>query len=137
MVMWLWKLMIFVGMTSGLMGEKISDFRWESRLLVVSGADEDFLAVAAKETKGIQDRDLRVFVLSGEGRQEFPVGKGLRAEFVERLSVLGGERKFWLIGKDGNTVLQWTAEEFTFDKVFSAIDGMPMRQREIREKEGR
>ncbi|MGJ8644097.1 MAG: DUF4174 domain-containing protein [Luteolibacter sp.] len=123
---------IFFGMSSGLMGEKIADFQWEKRLLVVSGADEGFLVSVEKEKAGLEDRDMRIFVLAGE--EQFAVGKELRAEFVKRLSVSEGDEKVWLIGKDGNTVLQWELEEFTFEKVFASIDGMPMRQREMREK---
>lgn len=127
-------LAILLGMASGLMGDKIRDFQWKKRLLVVSGAEEGFLAAAEKENAGVEDRDMRIFVLSGEGVEKFPVGKDLRAEFVKRLSVSDDEKKVWLIGKDGNTVLQWGLEEFAFEKVFAAIDGMPMRQREMREK---
>ncbi|MGJ8634907.1 MAG: DUF4174 domain-containing protein, partial [Luteolibacter sp.] len=130
-----WVLILVLGMVNGVMGEKIGDFRWEKRLLVVSGADEGFLAAAKKEKAGVEERDMRVFVLDGEGVEDFPVGKELRGEFVERLSVSGDDGKVWLIGKDGNTVLQWGLEEFSFEKVFAAIDGMPMRRREMREKE--
>lgn len=127
-------LAMLLGMVSGLMGDKITDFSWKKRLLVVSGADEGFLAAAEEENAGVEDRDMRIFVLSGEGGEKFPVGKDLRAEFVKRLSVSDDEKKVWLIGKDGNTVLEWGLEEFAFEKVFAAIDGMPMRQREMREK---
>ena len=79
---------------------------------------------------------MRVFVLNGEkeAKERFPVGDGLRGELVKKVSAEGGEKTVWLIGKDGNTVLQWSLEEFSFAKVFASIDGMPMRQREMRER---
>ena len=124
-------------MVNGVFGETLADFRWEKRVLVVSGADEGFLAGAEKEKAGLEDRDMRVFVLDGVGAKKFPVGEKLRGEFSKKLSVSKDDAekgKVWLIGKDGSTVLQWTLAEFSFKKVFASIDGMPMRQREMREK---
>ena len=128
-----WVLVLFLGMMNGVMGEKLADFRWENRVLVVAGADEGFVKAAGKEKAGIEDRDMRVFVLNGEkeAKEKFPVGDGLRGELVKKVSAEGGEKTVWLIGKDGNTVLQWSLAEFSFAKVFASIDGMPMRQREM------
>ncbi|WP_411826990.1 DUF4174 domain-containing protein [Luteolibacter sp. AS25] len=118
----------------GFSGNKIADFQWKNRLLVVSEADAGFVKAAEKEKAKLEERDLKVFILGGEGMEKFPIGKGLWEEFVAKYPVSADEAKVWLIGKDGKTARQWSLAEFSFEEVFAAIDGMPMRQREMKEK---
>ena len=44
---------------------KISDFQWQSRLLVVNGADEKIVKLLGAEEAGLEERDLKVFIISG------------------------------------------------------------------------
>jgi|AntRauTorckE6833_2_1112554.scaffolds.fasta_scaffold49565_1 hypothetical protein len=111
----------------------ISDFQWKNRLLIVSGATAELVKEIATEQEGIRERDLRVFVLSGEGEKKYPVDPELAVEFKKRLSPKAEEPMVYLIGKDSRTILRWSLEEFSFEKLYSSIDAMPMRQREMRE----
>ncbi|MBC7979602.1 MAG: DUF4174 domain-containing protein [Armatimonadetes bacterium] len=112
---------------------KIADFKWEKRLLIVSGASELIVTQLKAEKAGLEERDLQVFVLSGWGEKEFPVNPKLADEFESRLSPPEAVPMVYLIGKDGITAKSWMMKEFTFQKLFASIDSMPMRQREMRD----
>jgi hypothetical protein len=111
----------------------ISDFRWKNRLLVVSGASKKLVQQLDSEEAGLTERDLQVFILSGEGKSDYPPKPNLAAEFAKRLSPDPEKPKVYLIGKDGQTTLEWSLDNFSFEKLYASIDAMPMRQREIRE----
>lgn len=112
----------------------ISDFLWKNRLLVVSGATDALVEQFDAEEAGLFERDLQVFILSGSGKSDYPVKPKLAAEFTERLSPHPEKPKVYLIGKDGRTTLEWTLKDFTFKKLYASIDAMPMRQREMKER---
>ena len=114
---------------------KISDFQWKNRLVIVAGASEALVGRFAEEKAGLEERDLRVFFLSGKGSEKQPVEPELAAEFRKRLSPEPGKAMVYLIGKDGRTTLRWSMQHFSFEKLFSSIDGMPLRQREIESAE--
>ncbi len=112
---------------------KISDFQWQYRLLVVSGADDKFAELLETEEAGLEERDLKVFILSGSGEKEFAAKPELAAEFRARLKPPAEKPMVYLIGKDGRTTLEWPLSEFTFAKLYASIDAMPMRKREMRD----
>lgn len=110
---------------------EIADYHWKKRLLVLSEADAAMIENLSEEKAGLAERDLQVFVLSGVGIDKYPVKEKLAKEFQKGLSPELGKPTVWLIGKDGRTTLEWSAENFTFEKLFAAIDAMPMRQQEM------
>ncbi len=111
----------------------ISDFQWKSRLLVISGADDGLVRLVGSETAGLEERDLKVFILSGSGKKEYAANPELADEFGKRLKPTDGKPMVYLIGKDGRTTLEWALNEFSFAKLYRSIDAMPMRRREMRE----
>lgn len=113
----------------------ISDFKWQSRLLIVSGATEETVKMLGTEKAGIGERDLKVFVLSGSGLPGYAAKPSLAMELESRLSPPKGKPMVYLIGKDGKTTLSWPLADFTIGKLFASIDAMPMRKREMREAE--
>lgn len=113
---------------------KISDFQWEFRLLVVSGADESVVTLLGMEEAGLEERDVKVFIISGSGEKEYAPTPKLAEEFRARLSPPEGKAMVYLIGKDGQTSLEWPLADFTFAKLYGRIDAMPMRMREIRKR---
>ena len=115
--------------------ERISDFKWQSRLLIVSGATLETVDLLRSGQAGLEERDLKVFILSGEGFREYGPKEGLKSELERRLSPPQGKPMVYLIGKDGTTTLSWRLGEFTIGKHFASIDAMPMRKREMREAE--
>ncbi len=112
---------------------EISDFQWEFRLLAISGADDKIVKLLGKEEAGLEERDLKVFILKGSGKREFAAKPELAAEFKARLSPPAGNSMVYLIGKDGRTTLEWPLADFTFAKLYGSIDALPMRKREMRE----
>lgn len=115
--------------------DRISDFRWQSRLLIISGATEEAVELLDSGETGLGERDLKVFILSGEGLHEYAAKPSLAKELESRLSPPKGKAMVYLIGKDGKTTLSWPLAEFTIGKLFASIDAMPMRKREMREAE--
>lgn len=113
----------------------VSDFRWKNRLLVIPAAREGFARELDRQKAELEERDLRVFILGGRGADRFAASPEMAAELAKRLSSDPAKPKIHLIGKDGVTTLSWTAEDFTFAKLYAAIDAMPMRRREMRERE--
>ncbi len=116
-----------------LASDRISDFQWKNRLLIIPESTQSLNDQLARENTGLDERDLKVFILSGPGASKHPTGKELAAEFTKRLSPDPKEPKIFLIGKDGRTTLSWKSTEFSFKKLYASIDAMPMRQREMRE----
>lgn len=111
----------------------ISDFQWKYRLLVISGADDSIVKLLETDKPDLEERDLKVFILSGAGEKSFPAEPELAEEFKARLTPPAGKPMVYLIGKDSRTILEWPLENFTFTKLYGSIDAMPMRQREMRE----
>jgi len=113
---------------------KISDFRWKNRLLILSQGDDSWVEKLDAQRARLEERDLKVFILSGAGKTKFPAAPELAKALAERFAPDPEIPKIHLIGKDGRTVLDWRMEEFSFEKLYASIDRMPMRQREMREK---
>ena len=113
--------------------DRVEDFRWKNRLLVFSESDEATHEKLAAEKAELAERDLEVFILSGAGESAHPAGEKLAKDFRELLAPPEDEPMAYLIGKDGRTTLKWKLADFTFAKLYAAIDAMPMRRREMRE----
>jgi hypothetical protein len=114
--------------------ERISDLKWQYRILVVSGADGKTIELLESGEEGLEDRDLKVFILSGKGMREYAAKPPLAKELLQRLDPPEGKPMAYLIGKDGKTTLSWTLGDFTLEKLFASIDAMPMRKKEVRER---
>lgn len=115
--------------------DKISDFQWKSRLLILSGATEESVELLGSAGTGLGERNLKVFILSGSGQRRYPASPALAKELGTRLTPPEGDAMVYLIGKDGKTTVRWPLGEFTIGKLFASIDEMPMRKREMRETE--
>jgi hypothetical protein len=82
------------------------------------------------------DRDLLIFHIleSGESRLgDSLIDHQSAASLRNRFSVNPGQFLVVLIGKDGGEKLR-RGGEVDITEIFSLIDSMPMRQREIRER---
>lgn len=113
--------------------DSIEDFHWKNRLLVFSEMNEATLSKLAAENADLSERDLKVFILNGAGQKAHPANERLANNFLDRLAPTDGEPTAYLIGKDGRTTLKWKLADFTFAKLYAAIDAMPMRRREMGE----
>ena len=121
---------------------RLKDYQWKNRLILVfspSSEDTGYKALEndiAVQAEEIIDRDILVFHIleTGEiklGKSSLQTGAGdyLRRNF----SISPGAFTVLLIGKDGGVKLR-SEGRVELDEIFSLIDTMPMRQREMREK---
>lgn len=111
--------------------ETLSEYQWKRRVLVITQSNDKLAAELTAVRAELLERDLEVFVLSG------PVGIGklpdpkFAEELRERLRVKRDLAEVILLGKDGRTVLRWSAGEFAVNDLMGRIDRMPMRRREM------
>ena len=113
---------------SGISAETLNDFRWKQRLLVVTGGQAALRTELAKQEAGLIERDVRVFILNDPAKAP---DKALATEMREHLKIRDGVAEVLLLGKDGQTILRWKADEFTITALFAKIDAMPMRKAEM------
>ena len=120
----------------------VREYQWKNRLLKVfapSAQDSRYQKLAGElksQTHHIIVRDLLVFHVFDIGQSRVnhtvisePVVKGLQ----KRFSITSNQFTVVLVGKDGGEKLR-RESAVDLDEVFSVIDSMPMRQREIRER---
>ena len=112
---------------------------WQDRLLVYAAASAEDSQLAslrdriAAQRDAIVERHLRVFeLLPDRGSVD---GEPLSADDVrslrEQFAIAGDDAVMLLVGKDGG-VKDRAALDAPLERFFVLIDGMPMRQREMR-----
>jgi hypothetical protein len=118
-------------------------YRWKNRLLMVfsSSPDDSNYQSLIKEIQdqqnGLRDRQLLVFEIFEKGESRFgdTVLKKEAIDFLRRkFSVGQGSFLVILMGKDGEEKLRRQNQKVSLTEIFAVIDGMPMRQREMRER---
>lgn len=120
----------------------LRDFRWKNRIILLFGyhsRQESFQiqrALLANQSNGMRERDLLLFQVfkMEEGKYlEKKIKKSWAHELRQDFRV--GSRDFCviLLGKDGGVKLK-SNKVVPVQEIFSLIDGMPMRQREMRER---
>jgi hypothetical protein len=117
-----------VSLTQESRAAPLDDYRWKSRLLVVSAPSGDVAAGKQRQiyetaSKGMSERQI-VLV---EALDDSDRTKQVRA----RLSANGQRFQVFLIGKDGHTALS-SDKPLTADYIFGKVDAMPMRRDEMR-----
>jgi len=110
----------------------LSDFQLKKRLLVFPHADVEQLRQWEILKAQTVDRDLILLILHTPPGEAYQASPRINTELLERLRPSPNKPTIFLIGKDGKTTLSWPQSEFTFSKLFAAIDAMPMRQREMK-----
>ncbi len=120
----------------------LEEYKWKNRLLVVFSPSEDYARYQDLEKRlrdqecEIVDRNLLVFHIfeSGESRLGTSViNQESVAVLRNRFSAKLGEFTVVLIGKDGGEKLR-RGTDVDIAEIFSLIDSMPMRQREMHER---
>ena len=124
-------------------GADLSKYQWENRILLVFSPapfDTGFKAFDRQLTEnaaGVEDRDLLVFRLfeGGESRlEDQPLPATEADKLRRRFKTEPGRVTVILIGKDGGVKMVREGQP-NLQEIFDRIDSMPMRQREMREKD--
>jgi hypothetical protein len=119
------------------------EYRWNNRPLFVfsPNADrEDYqkqISNLSSKEEGIEDRDMIVHLVLEEGNSfvgDHPLTEEAVRQLQEKFEIDPTDFIIILVGKDGGVKLR--KEEYTpMSDIFNLIDSMPMRQREMKEKE--
>ena len=119
-------------------GFDLGGLRWERRPLLVFAPSADApLAVTLGAAlggadAGLFDRDMIVIEVYGDDLARAdgtPLPSGTAANLRQRFAVAATEALVVLLGKDGGAKLRTASPDL--DAIFSLIDTMPMRRREI------
>jgi hypothetical protein len=125
-------------------GIELRGYMWKNRLLLVFAPLEDDARYRGLDRElreqgdAIVERDLLVFHVLENGVSRLgrsPIDTQSAALLRDRFSVKQGQFLVVLIGKDGGEQLR-RAGGVDITEIFSLIDSMPMRQREMRERRG-
>ncbi len=119
----------------------LATYTWKNRLLLVFATGEEetyqnFMEKLQGQEDQITDRDLIILSIfeSGESRLgDSPIDQHSAASLRNRFSIQPGQFIVVLVGKDGGEKLRRNSE-VELKEIFSLIDSMPMRQREMRER---
>lgn len=113
----------------------LTDNQWKHRVILVyapSASSPDLQkqrALLATDAAGLTERDLIVRELIAD-----QLSTGDRAFLEEELNTTGSTFRVLLIGKDGGVKIRQT-NPITPKQLFGTIDGMYMRQQEMKKKE--
>lgn len=121
--------------------DMLEQYQWKNRLILLFGPAseslvEEQITELEKDPAGIKDRDLLIFHVDGD--EVSFIGKSSNSKLSahrlrNRYDTSEDEFRYILIGKDGGVKLN--KKEFVPNKdLYSIIDAMPMRQREMRER---
>lgn len=119
----------------------LADYRWENRVVLIFGADEFHPKYKEQKSrftdlhKEIEDRDLRIVTILNEGISKVDdqvITNESAHQLREQLKISDNQFSIILIGKDGGEKIR-SKEILSAEDVFSVIDKMPMRQREMRD----
>lgn len=133
-----------MGFASGMgeaQAEGLDTYLWSERPLIVFAPREAHpdvdrqMTLLADHAGGLSDRHMAILIVGPSrifatfGR---PAPAAEPAQLRRRFRVPDGEFRAILIGKDGGVKLT-AREPVTAERLFTLIDGMPMRQREMRD----
>lgn len=122
------------------MGNPIDAWAWNYRpLIVIAPAEEDALMAAQRKTlsaqqEALRERDVVIVELVG-GRVRIVSGPDVEIDarqLKNRLGTVGDKFEVVLVGKDTGIKLR-SDEPVAAADLFGLIDGMPMRQREMKQ----
>lgn len=133
--------LLFGGEPNTVQNAGIDDFKWKNRLIVISAPSPsdryllDQRKLLLGRSEEILDRDLKIIQITGRGQNlidDLHLSRESAAEFQCRLGLSMKAFQILLVGKDGTVKLK-SPEPVPAGLIFSLIDSMPMRQREMRE----
>ena len=121
--------------------DMLEQYQWKNRLILLFGSMsessvEKQITELEKDPEGITDRDLLIFHINKDEVSFILKSSNpslSASQLRSRYNIDKNEFRYILIGKDGGVKLN--KKEYVPNKdLFSVIDAMPMRQREMRER---
>ena len=102
----------------------INNYEWTYRLLLINSIEKTTSLDQLLENKNIlcqfKDRKLKLIKFHNNESPTYKTPSFITNKFG-----------VWLIGYDGGVKKFTSIKEFNFDDIFTIIDGMPMRQKEM------
>jgi hypothetical protein len=133
----LWLLAVVLISTTT-MSQNLDSFKWENRILLLKDSDfssgelEEQLKVLQNHLEKLRERDILVFIVTNDAVLDTLKRKTiLKSKQIIEAYGLKDFQGLILIGKDGGIKLK---ESFVVSPqaIFTLIDGMPMRQAEMK-----
>lgn len=127
-------LLVITLTTHGADMNRLSDYQWKNRLILVQAASENSGEVEMLESAraAVDDRDIVWFVYTGSGvvSNQNALSSSLERDVKALLEESRSDERVLLIGKDGG--IKSRESSLDLDAIFRRIDAMPMRIREMR-----
>ena len=120
----------------------LTQFQWKNRLLLIFAQDgnhplfQDLQSQILAQKAEVDDRDLIVFEVPAQGPARMNDSTLDRKEadsIRNHFAIPSDEYSLILVGKDGGIKLK-RKDQVDLKEVFELIDSMPMRQREMQQK---
>ena len=133
-------LLFVLPMVTSINAQHLEGFKWNQRVLLVISEDhtsellQEQLDELQQQSEGMKERKLVVCILHPDKYGILNDDAILWVDYAELYNMYNPDNiafKTELIGLDGGTKLQ-TTELLTTEKLFAILDGMPMRQRELK-----
>ncbi len=126
----------------------LSEYQWNNRVILLFEGEQDRSGMFAKQMSAIlsqhrelEDRDIIFFQFTGNEGAGPGFGPRTPRIFAEQMELLRQhyavspqEFTVILVGKDGSEKIRKTNQFLSMQELFTLIDGMPMRQQEIRDR---
>lgn len=131
-------LSLFLVSTAGAQSmESLSDLQWENRVILVKASSnpEEAVGILHQFRDGVAERDVLWFVVTGQAVESNlqTMTDGMAESIRQKLEAQPEGASVILIGKDGG--IKDRSSELDLESLFSRIDQMPMRIREMREQD--
>ena len=117
-------------------GQDLKEHQWENRVLLILSDDgalvKKQIEILQKKSEGLKERKLIIYRIYP--KEYFKGINNHHASFPSNYSQLKKKKKnleIVLIGLDGGVKLRQT-ELLDLEKLFTLIDGMPMRRQELK-----
>ena len=119
----------------------LNAYRWKNRLLIIFSSSQDdpnyrsLIKEMQDERNGLRGRDILAFEIFEKGPSRLdnsPLQRDSVDFLREKFSVGQGSFLVVLIGKDGEEKIR--RQKVNLTEIFTVIDAMPMRQREMGER---
>lgn len=118
-------------------GQDLDKHRWKKRILLIAAKEENRienqLKVLLKDKDGLEERKLVIYkvlptkFIEGIENQTWIKNK----KFFTEIKKKEADLEIILVGLDGGVKLRQT-DNISLDKLFTLIDGMPMRRGELK-----